>query len=139
MRLFETSNGYIFSFGFDVANQKRDSHIIAWCDPRTKEWEPKPDNRAGSYQLFGIFVKPDHIWEVDGKVIAYQADPCAPRYFQEDIESRKPRMYELTHFGHKVCWLLSVLEKNMERTFKHGHSMYRNKLMEPLEVVIDHE
>lgn len=127
MKLFETSQGFIFSFGFDMITRKRDSHIIAWCDPRTKEWEPTPDNKAGYYRVCFFVGEMDFIKEIDGKVIAYRSDPRKNDWCrQEEIEDRKPMCIELTHFGHRVVWILTILEAQKNGTLdRYSHSMYK--------------
>ena len=108
MRLFETSQGYIFSFGWDMVARKRDSSIIAWCDPRTKEWEPTPDNKAGNYRVFGTIVSPEVVLEDKGRVIAWQQARC----------------FELIHFGHRIVWVLRILkmDKIGQRMLKHSNN-----------------
>ena len=51
MKLFRTSQGFIFSFGFDVVSRKPDAHIICWDDPQTGEWETKANNLAGFMRI----------------------------------------------------------------------------------------
>ena len=104
MKLFETSSGFIFSFGWDMVARKRDTSIICWCDPKTKEWEPKPDNKAGNYKLLGTIVYPEFVLEDKGRVIAWQQGRC----------------FELSHFGHRIVWVLRVL--NIDKGMPRAHS-----------------
>ncbi len=75
MNLFQHSNGFVFAFGFDMAARKPDPRRICWCDPNTGEWEIKPTNLAGNYNL-SYDVAPEFVRESDGKIVAYQPGRC---------------------------------------------------------------
>ena len=109
MKLFETSSGFIFSFGWDMVTKKRDTSIICWCDPKTKEWEPSPDNKAGNYKLYGTIVCPNVVLEQNGCVIAWQQGRC----------------FELIHFGHRIVWVLRVMkmDKTDQMMLKHSNEL----------------
>ena len=74
MQLFESREGFIFSFGFNMQTRKPDSYYIGWCDPMTKEWGPGGDNGAGWIQTpFMIF--PSKIEQPkDGHIVVHQSN-----------------------------------------------------------------
>jgi hypothetical protein len=96
MQLFETSTGFIFSFGFDMIERKRSPNRMCWCDPKTKSWLMEPRNQAGTNDM--IFeLAPEFIREITGEhLIAYQPGICI----------------ELVYIGAPYVWACTVLRTN---------------------------
>jgi hypothetical protein len=80
MKLFETSQGFVFSFGFNMETRKPDRRHIAWCDPTTKNWEIGPTNQAGTIEL-QFEIDPEFVKEINGDVIVYQPGVCIEFYY----------------------------------------------------------
>jgi hypothetical protein len=100
MRLFETSTGFIFSIGFDPWARVRDPHLIAWCDPLTKEWETRLDNIAGTMRITNHTLNPAFIRETkEGTVVMYQDGVCI----------------EATYAGQPFGWTFALLTSDTER------------------------
>lgn len=85
MRLFKHSDGFIFSFGFNMQERKPDLYYIGWCDPQTLSWDSTKDNQAGWIRT-PFIVAPQFIHELHDQIIAYQTDVmlvltrCGPPY-----------------------------------------------------------
>lgn len=80
MKLFQTTTGFIIAFGFDMIRRKPDPYMVAWCDPKSLEWDTKADNQAG-FNVMTIPVFPDFVHETaDGSILAYQSDVIQMRY-----------------------------------------------------------
>ena len=78
MKLFETWNGFVFSFGFDMGTRQPRPNFVCWCDPATKEWETRADNQAGSIE-FPIALNTENVIEHPGGLYLLQASekyPC---------------------------------------------------------------
>ncbi len=71
MKLFEHSTGTIFAVGFDMKQRRPDPRIISVSDPDGETWQPAVGNRAEAIHL-PEDIDPDHIFELDDKVIAVQ-------------------------------------------------------------------
>lgn len=72
MRLFRTTDDFVFSFGFNMQERKPDLHYIGWWDPTTQEWDANLNNLAGWIRP-PFIVAPQFIKEVDGTVVAFQS------------------------------------------------------------------
>jgi hypothetical protein len=81
MRLFETSQGFIFSFGFDMKARKPRRRHVAWCDPGTKDWDVNVASSAGTIE-FPFDIDPEFIRESNGAVVAYQPGVCLEFHFE---------------------------------------------------------
>lgn len=75
MKLFVTSHGFIFAFGFNKALRKHRPRQVCWCDPTTKDWTIEISNLAGSVS-FPFNVAPEFVREIHGGIIAYQPGVC---------------------------------------------------------------
>ena len=77
MRLFTHSDGFIFSFGFNMQERKPDLYYIGWCDPQTLDWDCTNDStyhhQAGWIRT-PFIVAPQFIHELRGSIVAYQTD-----------------------------------------------------------------
>lgn len=47
MKLFQTSHGFIISFGFNMVLRRREPGFICWNDPSTQNWRANATNMAG--------------------------------------------------------------------------------------------
>jgi hypothetical protein len=71
MKLFRQSEGFIFSFGFDMQKRVPDSLHLGWCDPQSGEWDPDTNNLAGNI-ILPYSVPYDFIREISPtKIIAH--------------------------------------------------------------------
>lgn len=75
MKLFEHSDGFIISFGFNMVERKRSPRMVCWSDPKTGEWEKKPGNQAGYFEV-QYDLETEFAFETNGRVIAYQPGRC---------------------------------------------------------------
>lgn len=72
MRLFKHSEGFIFSFGFNMQTRVEDANYIGWCDPQSFEWDVSIGNLAG-YLIMPYVVVPDFVREISStKILAYR-------------------------------------------------------------------
>lgn len=92
MKLFETSQGFIFSFGFDMQTRKPRHGHVCWCDPITKSWEISQGNQAG-WIVPPYGVAPEFIKEIGGTVFCYQSGMCV----------------EFRYIGPPLVWSYSML------------------------------
>lgn len=76
MKLFQASDGTIFSFGFDMNARYAASHKICWNDPATGDWLAAENNDAGSLDYEGAnqfqFIRE----LADGLILAYRPGSC---------------------------------------------------------------
>lgn len=76
MKLFTTSSGFIFAFGFDPIKRLPNPRMIHWCDPETGSWEVSASNQAGSMQM-SFAIDPEFVREIStGRIVAYQSGKC---------------------------------------------------------------
>lgn len=75
MKLFQHSDGFIISFGFDMAERKPEPRMICWSDPKTGEWETSSNNSAGWVKV-PYDLETEFVFEADRRVIAYQPGRC---------------------------------------------------------------
>ena len=73
MRLFTHSDGFIFSFGFNMQERRPDAHRICWCDPSSLSWNVSLNSLAGGIEV-PFIVAPQFIHELHDQIIAYQTD-----------------------------------------------------------------
>ena len=93
MKLFESSKGFVFAFGFDMLNRRPDTKIVQWCDPVSKQWGVGLDNEA-SEMVLDFDVEPEFVREADGRIVAYQPGLCL----------------EFTYVGYPMIWEIKVLK-----------------------------
>lgn len=93
MHLFETSQGFVFAFGFNMNERKPDIHMVSWCDPEAKEWLPATTNQAG-WQVFQFPINPEFVRELPAGIVAYQPGRCL----------------EFSYTGHPFIWSVTVLQ-----------------------------
>jgi hypothetical protein len=101
MKLFKTSAGFVFAFGFDMVKRVPDPRIICWCDPAGGEWETAVNNMAGWVQV-PFDIAPEFIRECGNKIIAYQPGVCA----------------ELQYIGTPMVWSIAYLTPDAPCTFQ---------------------
>ena len=76
MKLFKHSQGFLFSFGFDMLERKEKPNRIQWNDPTTGEWEAKATNMAGFIDP-SFACHPEFLFELSsGDILAYQPGMC---------------------------------------------------------------
>jgi hypothetical protein len=76
MKLFEDSQGFIISFGFDMREHKPNDRMICWCDPVMKVWEATAANLAG-WLVVPVSLATEFVFENrEGSVVAYQPGLC---------------------------------------------------------------
>ena len=80
MKLFQHSQGFIFSIGFDPIHRIPTPNLISWCDPLSKEWDVKPTNQAGTMTV-PFDLDPDFVRECGNKVIIHQDRKCIEMEF----------------------------------------------------------
>lgn len=72
MKLFKSTNGFVFSFGFDMINRRPDPNIICWDDgTSTGRWGYSASSQAG-YHRTDYMVNPEFVMESNGVIVAYQ-------------------------------------------------------------------
>lgn len=95
MKLFQHSSGMIIAFGFDMVARKPNPRRIAWSDTDgdvTGDWEIKASNQAGFWNS-RFDVDPQFIFEVNGKIVAYQPGLCI----------------EMTYIGPPLVWSFRLM------------------------------
>ena len=92
MKLFKTTKGFIFAFGFDVQERRANDYMIAWNDPSTLSWDPTAQNLAGTV-VADYVVSPEFVFEARESVIAYQPGKCLV----------------FTYIGHPYIWSFQTL------------------------------
>lgn len=97
MKLFQHSNGTLFSIGFDMDKRVPASRLICWSDPTTKSWEIQPGNQAG-WMLAPFDLAPEFVREVRGTLVAYQPGWCI----------------EATYIGAPYIWSIRFLRPDCD-------------------------
>ena len=67
---YTTHDGFIFNFGFDVANDCENPNLVCWNDPERDEWVSSVDNKAGALLWSGAGRVHSVREDEDGSLIA---------------------------------------------------------------------
>lgn len=89
MDLIKSSNGIIFSFGFDMNTREPSPDMICWSDFDGKTWDARGDNVAGFMTMDERADDFQFIREFGNRILAYK-----PGLMLEIVFVGQPLVYE---------------------------------------------